>query len=238
MASSRFFPSRVQSLARTGKLLAFQVAPNGSGTPTLGSREGVASVARTGAGAITVTLQDQYRALIDGQCSLQLAAAPAAVSASYTWTDATDTDVTQFIAGPSFPGALGNNLKVIVATGGSLSSSVAYAAGIWTVTLQLNTGTTTPALLKTYVNTTAAATLGGFLTIGTATGTTPYSVFLASTALTGGVAAALGVQLGAIDVVTNKTVKLVVYDGAVGTGFDIAANAGNLINVELFLQTE
>ena len=238
MASSRFFPSRVQSLIREGKFLSCQFAPQGSSAPTLTSQEGVASVARNSAGNFTITLADQWRALIDAQCSLQLAAPAANVLASYTWTDSTDSDSVTFQAGPGFPGTLGNNLKVVVATGSGLANSISYSGGITTVTITINTGTTTPALLATYVNTTAASTLGGIITISAHTGTTAFTVFLSSTALTGGSSAALDVQFGAIDVVTNKTVVIEVFDANTGSGADISANAGNLVNVNLFLKAE
>lgn len=236
MAAGRLFPSVVQSLVREGKKLAFAIAPNGTGTPTLvsGASQGVKSVSRTAAGAFTVTLQDSYPSLVDGQASVQLAAAPATTAASYTWTDTTDTNSVTFQAGASAPGPLGNNLKVVVATGSALATSVAYSAGVTTVTFTIDTTVTTPALLTTYVNTTAP---NGLITISAHSGTTAFTVFLAAAALTGGASTGgLAVQFGAIDVVSAQTVKLQVVSTITGSGADIASAAGNQINVELFLK--
>lgn len=130
-------------------------------------------------------------------------------NATYTWTDATDSDVVQFIGAGAFAGSNGNNLKVAVVTGAALANAITYSAGVTTVTITINTGTTTPALLKTYVNTTAASTLGGFITIGTATGTTPFTVFLSATSLTGGVgntAGSLTASSNGLDVTVNLAV--------------------------------
>ena len=107
--------------------------------------------------------------------------------ASYTWTDTTDSDTVTFQAGTSFVGAAGNNLAVVVATGSSLSNSISTSGGITTVTLTIDTTVTTPALLATYVNTTAASTLAPYITISAHTGTTAFTVFLSSTPLAGGI---------------------------------------------------
>jgi hypothetical protein len=238
MASSRFFPSRLQSLVKHGKLIAFQIAPNGTGTPTLGAREGVASVARTAAGAFTVTLQDQYRALVDGQCSLQFGTPPANVSGAYTWTDATDTDSLTFTASAAGNALIlgGATLKVAVLTGVGEAVAVTSAAGVVTVNITLNTGTSTPASVQTLVNTTSPT---GLLTITAKSGTAAFSVFLAAQTLAGASAVAgLQAQFGAIDVVTNKTVKVVVLNPNTGTGTDITAATGNYINCELFVQSQ
>jgi hypothetical protein len=107
-------------------------------------------------------------------------------TASYEWIDSTDTNTVTFAAGTSYLGAAGNNLKVVVATGSALANSIATVGNITTVTLTIDTTVTTPALLATYVNTTAAATLAPYISISAHTGTTAFTVFLASTALAGG----------------------------------------------------
>jgi hypothetical protein len=238
--SNRTFPGALQSLIREGKILGLSFLPQGSSAPIIASGQGLASVVRNSAGNFTLTLQNQFRALITALAGVQLASG-GDTTASLTWTDATDSDSVQFLAGTSFPGALGNNLKVAVVTGSGLSNSIATAGGITTVTLTINTGTTTPALLKTYVNTTAAATLAPYITIGTTTGTTPFSVFLAATALTGG---ASGGTLEAVIQSANvtgagtgpQTVVIQVQDQN-GVATDIAANAGNLVNLLLFVKS-
>lgn len=242
--SNQLFPSTVQSLVREGRLLGISIAPQGSGTPLLVSGQGVASVARNSAGNFTITLQNQFRSLVNVLADVQLASV-SQTTASYVWTDATDTDSVQFLAGPAFPGTLGNNLKVVVATGAALASTVTYSAGITTVTLTINTGTTTPALLKTYVNTTAVSTLGGILSIGTTSGTTPFSVFLASTPLSGGASGAPQVLVQSANVtgavasgVTAQTITVQVQDASTGAATDIAAAAGNLINLTVFCKNE
>ena len=148
-----------------------------------GSPQGAGGVAVSAAAAGPA---DQYELVVQILTQGGLTNA-SATAATFTWTDSTDTDSITFTAGTGFPGALGNNLKVVVATGVALANSIATSGGITTVTLTINTGTTTPALLNTYVNTTAAATLAQYISISAHTGTTPFSVFLASTALTGGV---------------------------------------------------
>lgn len=106
--------------------------------------------------------------------------------ATYVWTDSTDSDSVTFQAGAGFPGAAGNNLRIVVATGAALGNSVSVAGSLTTVTITIDTGVTTPALLATYVNVTAAAQLSQYVTVSAHTGTTPFSVFLSSTPLTGG----------------------------------------------------
>lgn len=59
-----------------GKILYFQVLPNGSSTPTIGENAGkiCSSVGRTGTGVLTATLSDTYLAA-GAWCQLQLATA-------------------------------------------------------------------------------------------------------------------------------------------------------------------
>ena len=58
MASRNF--SRKQALEKEVKTLYADVAIGASGAPTLTKGLGVASIARTGAGAYTITLEDKY----------------------------------------------------------------------------------------------------------------------------------------------------------------------------------
>ena len=238
MASSRFFPSRLKSLVKFANTLDFQIAPNGTGVPTLGSREGVKSVTRTSAGLFLVTLQDQYRALVSAiGPGLAYSSAPANVSPFYLWTDATDSDTVTFTASAAGAAlvAAGGTLKVAVLTGAGEAVAVTSAAGVTTVNITLNTATSTPASIQTLVNTTSPT---GLLTITAKTGTTAFTAFLSAAALTGGVSATLTAQYGAIDVVTNKTVNVQVLDGNTGVATDIAAASGNLINCKLVVQSQ
>ncbi len=71
----------VRSLERQIVKLFGNVAIGATGAPTLSVSlsKGIASIARTGAGAYTITLQDQYLALAQFSVSIQLASgAPAA----------------------------------------------------------------------------------------------------------------------------------------------------------------
>jgi len=238
MASSRFFPSKLQSLVKYAKAIDFQIAPNGASTPTLGSREGVASVSRTSAGLFQVTLQDQYRALVavNGP-TLAFSSAPAQTAPGYTWTDATDTDSLTFTATAAGAALVagGATLKVAVLTGVGEAVAVTSVGGVVTVNITLNTGTSTPTTVQTLVNTTSPT---GLLTVTAKSGTTAFTVFLAATALTGGATDALTAQYGAIDVVTNKTINVQVLNANTGAAADIAQASGNLINCGLIVQAQ
>jgi hypothetical protein len=239
--SNKLFPSQVHGIIREGKLLGLSFAPQGTGAPLIVSGNGMASVTRNSAGNFTVKLQNQFRSLVSATAGLQVAASSGDTSASYTWVDSTDTNSTTFTAGTSFPGALGNNLKVAVLTGASLSNSITTVGGITTVNLTINTGTTTPALLQTYVNTTAAATLSPYISISAISGTTPYSVFLAATALTGGASSgALQAVITAANVTgagANTQSVIIQVQDANAVATDISANAGNLVNLMLFVKS-
>jgi hypothetical protein len=99
-------------------------------------------------------------------------------STSLVWTDSTDTDTVTFTAVPGAPSV--NAIKVVVATGAALAVRIATASNVTTVTYTINTGTTTPLLLKAF----DAANPNGVVKISATTGTTIFSAFLASTALT------------------------------------------------------
>lgn len=63
----------IQGLGKGVKVIAGSFAPNGSSAVDSTSIKGKGfSVARTGAGAFTITLQDAYVALLSAQASLQL----------------------------------------------------------------------------------------------------------------------------------------------------------------------
>ena len=58
------------------KIISGSFAPNGASAVSAASVKGKGfSVARTGAGVFTITLQDAYVALLAGHCTLQLAVA-------------------------------------------------------------------------------------------------------------------------------------------------------------------
>jgi len=243
---SRFFPSRVQTLNKYTKLIAFSFPTNGSSAPVLNATTsgGVASIAHTSTGVYTVTFQNQFKSIVSANATLQLASGSAtSTNAAYVWTDSTDTDSTQFLAGPAAPGALGNAVKVVVATGSALATAVSYGSSFTTVTLTIDTTVTTPTLLKTYVNTTAP---NGLVTIGTVTGTTAYSAFLSATELTGGATSNSGAicQLGAAVLapsgggVIGSTLVIRTIDPQSGTAIDIAAATGNNVNCELVVTTQ
>jgi hypothetical protein len=251
---SRFFPSRVQSPVQNVKLIAcsWAVISSGSvsGTTVLSNGQvvpnlpnGVASITRTSTGLWTIVLAEQYKSVVSVVPSVQVATpSSTAVTASYTWTDATDTDSVQFLAGPNFAGTLGNNLAIVVNVGVALANTVTYSGGVTTVTLT-TAATTTPAQLKTYVNTTAASTLGGTMTIGTTSGTTAFSVGLSSQALTGGVAAtsALVAQVGAVALTTSSgtagtSVQVRTVAPVSGSVTDLAVATGNNINVNILVK--
>lgn len=60
-----------------GKLMAFQILPNGVGVPTIGENKGkvVASVTRPGVGVYAIVMSDKYIAASSVQITLQLATA-------------------------------------------------------------------------------------------------------------------------------------------------------------------
>lgn len=106
------------------------------------------------------------------------------VQATYVWTDVTDSNVIHFIAGPGFPGESGNNLLVNVSVGTSLGFTTGTSGN--TLTVYLTTAaTTTPSLLKTWVNA-AGPALSNLISIGATTGGTEFSVGLLAAPLTGG----------------------------------------------------
>lgn len=115
MPSSRFFQSRVQSFYGNLKLLSFQIAPQGTGTPLLvsGASQGVASVSRSGAGALLVTLQDQYVALIEGSADVQLAT----FAAADAQLGAADVVVAKTVAITTFDPATGAAIDIAAAAG-------------------------------------------------------------------------------------------------------------------------
>lgn len=66
----------IQALGKGIKVISGSFAPNGASAVASTSVKGKGfSVARTGAGVFTITLQDAYVALLAGHCSLQLATA-------------------------------------------------------------------------------------------------------------------------------------------------------------------
>jgi hypothetical protein len=113
--SSRFFPSRVNSLQKFTKCIAFAIAPNGSSAPTLvsGASAGVQSVTRASAGVFDVTLTDQFKSLISGQATVQLASASSSSTSAHK-TVGSSTAVFTVTAGADSPGVLGNNLTITV----------------------------------------------------------------------------------------------------------------------------
>jgi hypothetical protein len=238
--SNKLFPSPVSGLVRDGRLLGISFAPQGTGTPLLVSTGGAASVVRNSAGNFTLKLQNQFRSLVTAIAGVQLASG-GNTAASYVWTDATDSNVTTFQAGTSFPGTEGNSLKVAILTGGALSNAITTSGGVTTVSITINTGTTTPALLATYVNTTAASTLGDYITVSAHTGTTAYSAFLSATALTGGISGgslyANLTSANATGAGTNPQEVIIQVQDANGNATDISANAGNLVNLMLFVKS-
>ncbi len=124
MPSSRFFPSRVQSFYKWAKLLSFPIVPDGSSAPSLlpNLAQGVASVVRTGAGVLVVTLQDQWPAIITAQATCQYAVAPGSgtlLVASFGLIDVVNAKtVTVYTADPSsgnptdMAGAAGNQINI------------------------------------------------------------------------------------------------------------------------------
>jgi hypothetical protein len=60
-------------MVRDGKLIGISFQPQGSSAPVIVSGQGVTSVTRTGTGAFTVTLANQFRALVSAQTTMQLA---------------------------------------------------------------------------------------------------------------------------------------------------------------------
>lgn len=223
--SSRFFPSRVNSLQKFTKLIAFSIAPNSSSAPTLvsGAGAGVKSITRNSAGVFTALLTDQFKSLISGNATVQTASptstaanasltvgsgtsvftvtaganSPGAVGenltvtvdqsaqASYTWTDSTDdNNSVVFGAGPAALGAAGNSVAIVIATGSALATTVVQGASLTTVTVTIDTTVTTPTLLATYMNSTAP---NGLVVVNSHSGTTPFTVFLSTETLTGGV---------------------------------------------------
>lgn len=232
MASSRFFPSRIQSLYQESKLLSFGILPNGSGTPTLNHGQGVKSVSRTGAGAFTVTLQDQYRALIAAQTSLQFASAPTAVAA--TLTEGTGNAAILFTAGSAAAGIFGNNITVAALTDTTLATTFTLGTSSLDISVNLATGGSLASAVVTNFN--AAIPANWVVASNPGTGGSNLVAF-AKTALAGGTGGNLVVQALAIDVVSAKTVKVIVTDPTTGAGTDIASNAGNIINIELWLKT-
>lgn len=66
----------LQGLGKGVKVIAGSFAPNGSSAVSASSRKGKGfTVARTGTGQFTITLQDAYVALLSASLSLQLASA-------------------------------------------------------------------------------------------------------------------------------------------------------------------
>jgi hypothetical protein len=66
----------IQGLGKGIKIISGSFAPNGASAVSAASVKGKGfSVARTGAGVFTITLQDAYVALLAGHCTLQLSAA-------------------------------------------------------------------------------------------------------------------------------------------------------------------
>jgi hypothetical protein len=67
--------TRSQVLNRGEVIICGSFAPNGAGAVDAASNKGIGwSVARTGVGAFTVTLEDKWIAVLSGQAQLQLAA--------------------------------------------------------------------------------------------------------------------------------------------------------------------
>lgn len=238
--NSRFNPSKVQTPNPNEKLISCTWAAISSGSvPGASLPNGVQSITHTSTGLYTITLQDIYKGVVSVIPSIQVAS-PSSTSAlaTVTWTDATDSDTIQFIAGPLAPGVQGNALKVAVTVAAANTTSVAYSSGIETVTFT-TTATLTPTAFKTYVNTTAP---NGLVTIGTTTGTTDLSINLSPTALTGGVAAtaSLVAQVGTVTLAPagplGTQIQVRVVAPVSGSVTDLAVAAGNNINCDIIVK--
>src|SRR4051812_28541019 len=75
MSNKGFKP--VKGAGNGTRILAFQVLPNGTGTPTIGENPDkvLASVSRSGVGVYVLTLNDKFLALRGISCQVQLATA-------------------------------------------------------------------------------------------------------------------------------------------------------------------
>jgi hypothetical protein len=164
-----------QFVALVDAQVSLQLAAGPTSTPA-------AVTVGTGTAAITVTAGTANGGAAGNLLALTVVQS---VQASLVFNDTTDSDTVTFTASTGFVGVAGNNLQVAVVVGVALANSIAVSDGITTVTLT-TAATTTPAELVTYVNTTAVATLGTYITAAS-TGTTIISTGLTATPLTGGV---------------------------------------------------
>ena len=234
--SNQVFPSTLQSLVREGRQLGISFAPQGSGTPLLVSGQGASKVVRNSAGNFTVTLQNQYRSLVNVQSSVQLASAPSAVSASLT--EGSGVSGIVFTAGSAAKGLFGNEITVALVADTTLATTYTLTSTGVAIVVNLATGGNT--VNQVIANFNAAIPTNWVVASALSGGTGTVAAF-AATALSGGTsggAEAIVVSANVTGVVQNgvtaQTITVQVIDPATGTPIDIAANAGNLINLSVF----
>jgi hypothetical protein len=91
MANRNF--NRYQALTKEAKCLFAKAAIGATGAPTLSAADslGVASIARTGVGAYTVTLQDRYSKFLFAEACIQLSAGSPVVNAMVVRSEAVNS---------------------------------------------------------------------------------------------------------------------------------------------------
>ena len=233
--SNRFSPSVIRSLVNKSKVLAVSFAPQGAGTPKLVSGNGIKSIVRNSAGSYTLKLQNAYRALIQAQVSIQLAAAPATVQASATLGV---TNTVTLTAGAFFPGSLGNNLNFQINTGAGALSAVLTTDGSGKplVLVTLASGGSLPSAIATAINAAINAGVG----VATSAGVANITTAVGETSLASGASTALDPTIVAANVLTSGTgplsVTVVLTNSVTGAPTDLAAATGTLVNLELFMK--
>jgi hypothetical protein len=231
--SNKAFPSPVLGLIREGKLLGISFEPNGTGVPIIVSGQGVASVVRNSAGNFSVNLQNQFRSLVDVQASLSLEPVSTAQAAVTVGTGTAALTVT---AGSDFPGIEGNHLFLTIVQGTVANYQFIESGNSLIITLP--TAGITSASAETGFN--AAIPSSVAVASGGGVGTL---LIHSAIALSGGTSATqpLIAQVQSANAtgagILPQQVLLQILNTTDGTATDVAAAPGNLVNLELFVQS-
>ena len=166
---------------------------------------------------------------------MQLAAPPSATAA--TLTEGAGVAGIVITAGSAFPGVQGNRIQVVCTSGGSLTVTSSLISTGVLISIQTNGGASTVNQVVTAFN---AAIPTNVAVASALSGGTGNLATFSQTALAGGASGVPVIILTSVNVTAGGTgkqsVTIQIQDASTGAAIDIAANAGNLVNLELFLK--